>query len=137
MPGARKLEALRMIMEDSPFREEIVEALTTNPVTREPGGLIARVAEGKMTMEEVSHYIGGKLRQYIAAQKGVKVGERSNHLLRDAYAFWKSGVLLTPWYVLQNYWENFFRVMVGSFEPLRFAGWETAFPIGKVHVPVL
>ena len=127
-PGAKKIEVLDIIMNDQKFRKTLMLELPT---------FTEQVANKTMTMEQVVTWIGGNLRQHIAASKGVTLPKVTNTVMQDAYAFWKAGVLTTPWYVMQNWFEDVFRVSVSMFKPARVGGLEFAFPIGKFRMPIV
>ena len=120
-PGARKLEVLSTLLTDDAFRKTFLsEALS--------------VKQGLLSTDDFISFLGGRLGQHLAAVGG-KIPYATNNMMSEAYAFWKAGVLTTPWYVAQNYFENLFRTAVSGFEPFRFGGWETAWPVGKVPIP--
>lgn len=125
-PGAKKLEVLAMLTGDDTYRALVIKRLPE---------MAEAVGEGVKSLDDVVGYLGGTLRQHLAALGGKTVPVTTGRTMADAYAFWRAGVLTTPWYVMQNYWEDYFRFMIDTFEPVRFAGFETAFPIGKVHLP--
>ena len=118
--GAKKLEVLEKLLNDDVYR---------GVVNKELPAMAEQVEKGLIKMEDVHTYLGGDLRRHLAAEAGKKVPAVPGGLLNDAYAFWRAGVLTTPWYVMQNYFEDFFRTMVGTFEPFRFAGFEITIPL--------
>ena len=127
-PGLQRYEAMNVALTD---------AFARNEIGRQMPRLIKEYQQGVTSFEDISTWLGGVTKQAIAQNAGVKVPGVVRSMASDAYAFWRAGVLTTPWYVMQNYWEDFFRTMMSTFEPFRFAGFETAFPLGKIHIPYL
>lgn len=125
-PGARKLEVLDIMMSDKTFK---------SMVQRELPDLAEQLAKGLKSSDDVIAYLGGTMQKVMAAKAGVEMPKATSNIYGQAMAYWKAGVLTTPWYVAQNYFENFFRTSISTFEPWKFGGFETAFPLGKVHIP--
>ena len=128
--GAKILSHLDELLDEKTIGKEIQQILKAELEVLARGGMDNPLHD----FQRVVEVIGGAARNKYAKEAGVPVIENTG-LIGDAFKFWKSGVLATPTYVSQNYVENFFRMMSESFEPYRFAGFETSMPLGKFHNP--
>jgi hypothetical protein len=89
---------------------------------------------GTLTWKQMFDSVSGALRGAYAEKAGLHAMSYMHDTLSDVYQFWRAGVLLTPTYVMQNMVEDFTRVAISTFEPVRWGPrgvFDAPFPIGK------
>lgn len=114
------------------------DAAVADQVKRSLKELEPVIRQGDATWNQLFDTFSGSLRQAYAHKAGLHNVTLLKDTFSDVYQFWRAGVLTTPTYFLQNLVEDWFRVVVSTFEPMRWGPggfFDTPMPFGRWHLP--
>lgn len=75
--------------------------------------------------DRIAMLLGIAEKKSLAERFGVKYSNVNElNLGQDIFNFWRSAVLFTPWYVMQNYTEDIMRSAIWMSKPIKFGNFE-------------